>query len=829
MSNHERYQQQLDEHDTDSKTPPRRTLSSHRKSDSLASRIPKPTPKNGEKSRYTFPNTRTLTGAFEATARRPSPSDSPKRNARRYTSEERQQRQSTASPASRASTPRRDSLETYRRNNYAENSLEHTHPNGFERELERERLRQLSPSPGVREDDMRRRNYERDSHIFGATNLDDVSDPELRKRLQQREMDDRRLQRVRGSEQPVFSRAKMGSKAVVSPENLHRRIERTRNEEQVKVETEVVDQGTNLPLSIPRDWGTRSRMTNDWLNRENQPSRDDFMADEEEPELFHDWENDVMDFTARSLQMSDSPPVRKTHTREEFHEPESVHLPSFTREDMDDSPSKIRGPERSADYQTNKPPITAHRSLEKPRIMNKEDTQDFLRRLARKESPSVINTPEAKITVKTPLNPKTPVVTGAWVDTPALKQATEPSEEVVQRTFSPPPKEVKQEVKPRTDPDPLKEAQAPSTETKEPPNESLPEEARRKRAPSIKLEKPNLPKSALASVIEDARSGKGGLDYGEDTIESLRELLEDSTTSSSDTQQAKKPKAEDTDTSKKAITERESEEILIDRLNAKLQSLVKNINEAKSGLLSLEDKATKEAASLTARRPLDSKQHVDHVHTDGLCAACGLHDDGLRYVAIPLPRLWRRNPDTGRIQFTRLSWALIFLVTWQIMEFAIDTYRYDPRFLNRPRYMASHNPEWPIAIPHTIWRWLHLSAIWIPIRDGLFACVRFVGVSLGLWDPFYDDWMYGDEWYGPNWIQMYNPQVYPEFYRTRPLAQEPFRPRRWQPVGTPFAAPVAPAPPVVAAAGAGIMGGGDGGGMAAGVDPDLSMNADVIL
>ncbi|WEW55145.1 hypothetical protein PRK78_000573 [Emydomyces testavorans] len=794
MSNSNRHQRKLDERDTDSKPSPRRTGASHQKSDPFASRIPTLTPKNGEKPRLAFTQTRTLTGAFEATAGRSSASDNSKRSSRRYTVEGRERRPSAASPASLPSSPPGELLETYRRIGDAENLAEQVDHDEFNLLPGRdrvERMRNYSPSPGARARDMVEENYAGNTYGSGIVGPDAVADEELRRRLSQRETDDKRLGREREREQPVFSRARMGPKAALSTENLQRRNEEIQKEE---TQQEPLDQGINPPLNIPRNWGTRGRVTNDWLNRANREVQNDDMADEEEQHLSHDWENDVVDFT--SLQVSDSPPVRSGFQyREDVHKPEPAVRPIFSKENIGNSPSKEPEYETQRDDVGKNSPVVIYRNTtyEKPRVVKKEDSQELLRRLARKESPSITNTPEAKVISKTPLNPKTPVVMGAWIDTPLPERTSNPPEETLNITKAP------EEMPAGAGPERVEE----KVEEKE---ESPPKMVRRKREPSVKLEKPNLPKSATAAVIEEVKAGKGNLAYGENTLEFLQELLDDTSTSSADSRASKTAEGANPKTLERAKSDGENEEVLIDRLNSKLHSLVQNINEAKAGLISLEDKAAKEAASLASQRSEHSRKNGPHTRKHGVCESCGVHDDGRRYLAIPVPRIWRRHPETRRRQLTRLGWTLIIFFIWQILEVAIDTYRYHPSFLNTPRYMASRNPEWPIAIPHTICRWLHLYSIWRPIRDAMFACVRFVGVSLGMWDPFYDDWMYGVEWYGENWIQRYNPHVYPEFFRREPLVQEQFRPHaRWEP------------------------GGRGSGGVGVGADPDLSMDADAVL
>ncbi|KAI2014342.1 hypothetical protein LOZ39_002324 [Ophidiomyces ophidiicola] len=777
----------LDEDDTANEKSPRRQAT-HRKTDSFASRIPTLTPRNGEKSRLTFKNTRTLTGAFQATADHSRTPEDPNEISHRSKIPETGKggRASVAFPPSPVSSPPAELYETYRQAD-VEHRADHIDDEFEVPQAQHREMRSNSPSPGPR-----RRETSGEIHT-GATyntkpNIQDILDEELRKGIRQREMDDRRLKRATGREQPVFSRAKMGRRATLSTENLQRRNEEVRGEE---AREEVVDQGTDLPVNVPKTWGTRGRATKDWLSRTY--NQDDRLADEDEEDLFHDPENDVIDFTAQSLQISNSPPVKGgSRNFDEPYRAELISQPLFTKQASEEYPVKPQGVNAHLhrDSPTKDTPITVYRSAnyERAKIPNKEDSHEFLRKLARKESPSISNTPETKVPAKTPLNPKTPMVMGAWIDTPLPERSSNHVESTLE------PLETMQE-KPKEAVPCLEESK------KEPP----PKEPRRRRSSSIKLEKPNLPKSALAAVIEEAMSGNNSLGLEENTIDSLQRILEDNSTSSSDLLDSEKSGKGHLSSSQQGNTEQASEEALIDRLNSKLRSLVQNISEAKAGLVSLEDKAAKDATLLASRR---IKQERPRLPQNGECEVCGFHDDGRRYLAIPIPRLWRLDSGSGRRHLTRLGWILMFLFIWQVFEALIETYRYHPSFLNKRRYMASRNPEWPAFVPGTIWRWLNLNAIWRPIRDTMFVCVKFIGTSLGLWDPFFDDWMYGEEWYGENWIQRYNHHVYPEFFRRESLVPQKLH------LTPGFARPVAAA----TSASGRVM-----------IDPDLSMDADMII
>src|SRR5204862_4988734 len=99
------------------------------------------------------------------------------------------------------------------------------------------------------------------------------------------------------------------------------------------------------------------------------------------------------------------------------------------------------------------------------------------------------------------------------------------------------------------------------------------------RASTAKLEKPKLPKSALETVIEDARSGDHSLVLGENTIESLQDLLDEMPTFT-ELKDEDKVQSEEESQGEHLDMPLETDTAVIHRLNLKLQSLVRSINDA---------------------------------------------------------------------------------------------------------------------------------------------------------------------------------------------------------------------------------------------------------
>jgi hypothetical protein len=173
---------------------------------------------------------------------------------------------------------------------------------------------------------------------------------------------------------------------------------------------------------------------------------------------------------------------------------------------------------------------------------------------------------------RTILNPKTPVVTGAWVDTPGPRTAARPASK--ERSPSPPP----EKSNPRRDkslerrPAHVKEETAPTT--------------------TIEVIRPQLPRSALQALVEEAKSHprRPSADYGDSTINSLEDLI----TSLPDTPQADEdtlqglqlPTAEPRNEGER---QRQQELVHLYRMNDRLRAARCSIRDASRGMKRVED------------------------------------------------------------------------------------------------------------------------------------------------------------------------------------------------------------------------------------------------
>ncbi|EEQ83976.1 uncharacterized protein BDCG_00781 [Blastomyces dermatitidis ER-3] len=719
------------------------------------SRIPTLSPRNGAQSHITFSNTRTLKGAFQAAAADspPAPANNDhevKTPPRRLIGRER--KISGPSLMAEVSSPPPDELiETYQQIHDADDLAEYVAQDNYDPSYDLGRLdrtRSPSPSPNAtrREDDYASTGDTNDSSL----NFNDISDESLRQKPAQHAMDQARLKRVTQRESPVFSKAKVGLKAALSFENLQRR-----NEE------EALREDVEPSPNVPKTWGLRGRVSKDWLNKASRPNGnnhvDEGTAQSTDQALEHD-----IDFTARSLQISSSPPVRN-------NPPARNEIENFINKPVVEN--RLGGTERRAPQEQVRfsiegdpipnSPVTIYRETdrERQRHLSKNDPQELLRTLSRRESPSVASTPEQTPADTTLLNVKTPVVTGAWIDTPAPDRTAEPPQDPSLEINSPSavaapnhPRNRRLAATAKRRPEKPPEENPPPEKPPPEPQEDARPKPKTKRASSKPLKKPKLPRSALEAVIEDAKSENPGLLLGESTIDSLQELLDENSTildskpfikSESNEEEGEEDEKEDEAKDKASD---QTDDAVVERLNKKLQSLVRSINATQTGLTSLERQIAKDASILLSRTTKQSKK-PHHRHTDSSCDICDLHSDGRHYVTFPLPRLWYRHPDTNRLRPTRLSWIVLGFFTWYLAELVMCDYYCHPLYAAtcERNCLDPNAPRMPLVIPTMLWRWSHLSVILNPVWTILVAGFRFIAQLLGLWDGFFDS-PPGGEW-----------------------------------------------------------------------------------
>ncbi|PYH90865.1 hypothetical protein BO71DRAFT_443574 [Aspergillus ellipticus CBS 707.79] len=693
--------------------------------------------------------------------------------------------------ASPESNPPDELAEAYRQIDDAGSLVDLDPEDDFNISLRDSRSRRSSSTSRFRGDDL--------FAVTDADFLNDVSDdPDaFRRKLVDHAEDEKRFRRATSSRSPVLSNA--GTINPLTSENLQRR---NYEEEEEAVEEED-DGGFKPSFKFPSTWGSKATHRGDWLKK---------MARRTELPL-----------TTAEKPKEATPPKLKFETNLDTN-PERSNVDSkvrYSRVPLSDAPNKLffeQKPDKSIDGESiPNTPITVYKnSVFTKRSPTKRDSQDLLRKLSRTESPNQQNqlkTPEAQKVPDRRIYDKTPIVTGAWIDTPVTERINSFPEHLSRDIVPSPPRNDRfessfvpaqpridevpntfelEETRQRDDQEKQKKQEAERQEEERKREEILMEERlreerlkeekereerqreakereekqkkqkqdaekqsqERERAKNEKkqvepasgktkakdkppLVKPDLPKSALETVLQDYKEHKGSLDVGDDTIESLQDIIDG---------QPGEPKTEEEDDAayEKEILEKlelssagGKDTVDLDRLNEKLRSLAENIQKVKKGLDGLENQVSRDADALSAIPSPPRGKKGTNQHS---CENCGGHNDRV-YALISLPRLWNRNPITHRIRPTRLGWCSLILFVWYFSESTMCDFYCHPFISNTctGNCLLPDAPRFPYTIPTMLWRWLHLSAIFTPLWAIFIAFSRLVAQLLGLWDGYVEE------------------------------------------------------------------------------------------
>ncbi|KAJ6096199.1 hypothetical protein N7486_006945 [Penicillium sp. IBT 16267x] len=713
------------------------------------SNFPTPSKQNGTRPRQNY-RTSTLAGAYRAAS-----GSSMEEGAQlgSFTSPRRTREPVDAlSPYSDRSNPPEELLDSYRRIEEDGSLAEYVASDGWEAPL-------TSRSPSQTRD----RDYGVARHglaISEPSLFSDTGRPSPRRRTTDYTKDEQRLRRVTGKDSPVFSKAKIGARSQLTADNLQRREE---EEHKSQYLSEEEDNQHGPSLNLPAAWGTRATRRQEWLRKVSQRSVSDPELPEEQPEerVEEDPKDPVIEPASKTRpeDYSVSKPRLSSRSLERSRIPTRNVLEERTANPhvQDVQQSQEKPTENTFDLSHNVPglgdpipntPIVVFKNstFTKP-SPTKRDSQDLLRRLSRTESPKLdqMQTPDQPKLFQSRIYDKTPRVTGAWIDTPMTEKVAPIPSNLV-KDIVPPPAASKQtepsvekSKPPVVDSAPAQpenaknETSATNEPSKEEPNPTKESKSTKQSRPQVL--RPKLPKSGLETVIEDVSSGKETLDLGDDTIESLQAIMDD-------------PMGLKTEEEEEAAYEKEVLEKLaiarsngqnsvdLDRLNDKLASLAKNINEVKKGLNNLEEHVTREGTR--ASRPSTPTKATQptppsHNHVS--------QSDGRVYAAIPLPQLWVRNPTTRRRQLTKLGWVTLVSLSWYVIEcMMVEQYSHPIMADTCDGYCLQPDaPEFPWVTMTMMWRWSHLSGLLMPIFTVVLAVFRLVAQLLGLWDGYVDE------------------------------------------------------------------------------------------
>lgn len=569
-----------------------------------------------------------------------------------------------------------------------------------------------------------------DSHILGGP------DSSPRRTVADYAKDEERLKRATSSRSPAFSRATVGNGGLTA-EDLQRR-----DEEPQPIVHE--DDHSGPALNLPTTWGSRASRSRSWIRniQVGEESRDE---KRETPDALRTRSKSSVDSSVGPISTTPDHSPGGRYLKRNALEP-IFNRPAATSPSRSKLPS-MQNNQQPTEGNTPNTPLAGYKTSTFTRPSpTKRDSHQLLRRLSRSlnsnPDQNEVQTPEPQKPTGSRIYDKTPVVTGAWIDTPVTERPAKLPE--------PPSQDVNSAV--AKDNEPAKHVEPEpevSSQRKEPSRQEKPkmeENTKPAQQPPKKnrppLIKPNLPKSGLETVMEDVRAENGDFALGDDTIESLQGMLDEKPT------EHKTEEEEEAESEKTILKKLESAKLQaidpydLDRLNDMLQSLMQNLSTVKRGLSDLEKQgsAGPQESTPSPSSP-DGSKRMRHHHTGKTCESCGALGDGRLYATIPLPRLWKRNPGTGRIGPTRLGWFTLMFVLWFLSESTMCDYYSHPLFSDvcDRNCLMYDAPQFPFVLPTMLWRWSNFSEILAPVTAVFFALFKLAAQLLGLWDGYVDD------------------------------------------------------------------------------------------
>ncbi|CAG8022278.1 unnamed protein product [Penicillium salamii] len=557
--------------------------------------------------------------------------------------------------------------------------------------------------------------------------------------------DKERLRRATGQPSPVFSKAQAGRDTS--------RTDNWRRRQQVEAEAEnnVSEDDRNLGPSgpspnLPSGWGYRAGHRQEWERKISPPS----IPDQQEQRTRNRSSGSTAENPSpKPAHASRSPARSSLPARSALEErPDTANMNNLgTQQGLGIKETVPRKEAFSVDgEQIPNSPITIYKNSSFTRPSpSKRDSRDLLRSLSRSETHKAdeIQTPEPPKLFERKFYDKTPRVTGAWIDTPMTQRVAEKVELPEDLT--------KDIVLPRQAPEvkdqnhPTKQPQETAPKMEKPSPEQSTEAARIPNTQSSNssrppLPRPHLPKSALETVIEDASSGKD-VDLGDDTIESLQAIMDVPSDVKIET-------PEDDEAYEKAVlaslekaNSKEPNDVNIDSLSIKLNSLTRHIHDVQKGLDGLEEQVTRGVSLSSQTGPKAKTKSPRDVHAGEPCKGCGTCSDGRVYAAVRLPRLFERRPRSRRLQPTRLFWLIVIPLCWWIIECLMsDSFSYSEISEPCDGYCLQPDaPVYPWVTVTMLWRWSHLSAICTPILTIIIAFSRLMAQLFGFSDGYVDD------------------------------------------------------------------------------------------
>lgn len=704
------------------------------------SNFPTPSKQDGSRSRHY--RTSTLAGAYRAASRASMEESFQLTSPRRM-----QEPFSKRSPPSESNPP--DDYRNIYQRSYRDKTVGDYEPSdrGDVPNGARSSSRASHTSSRLRDQDYHQQ-YRDGLALSDGAAFDATSSLSPRRRTSDYTKDEQRLRRVTGKDSPVFSKAKVGARVSLTADNLQRR----EYEEDRQMSLVSEDEGEFGPsLNLPSVWGSRAkRNPNQWIRKSSQNSFSDSQEGVEQPVNSIDNYQSTLKTEASPVPISLRSPRRSGLPARTALGESSANVPMSDGHDLHQPYGKspvLDQNERpgGGDPIPNTPVIVYKTSAFPKSEADKREPLQFLRSLSKAESPVAeqVQTPEQPKLFERKIYDKTPRVTGAWIDTPMTERVADRVTELpndLTRDIVPLPSSEKtdgpaqhaslsEQIQSKID-----ETHEKATTNDSPKEQKMPEQTKSSIAqrPRPVVSRPKLPKSALETVIEDVNSGKEKLDFpmGDDTLESLQAIIDDPT----------EPKTEEEEVAYEKELLKKLElahakahgSVELDQMNDKLTSLARHINDVKYGLNNLEGHFTQ-----GAKLPSQLNPGVKEGPSNTQSAA--LHGNVVQWDE--LPRLWARDPLSGRLQFTTLGKITLVTLVWYVIECIMNEQYCQPIYTsNRGSYcLQTDAPEFPLVTLTMLWRWSHLSALIAPIATVSVALFRFVAQLLGLSDGFVNE------------------------------------------------------------------------------------------
>ncbi|KAL4868887.1 hypothetical protein BDV12DRAFT_168827 [Aspergillus spectabilis] len=592
-----------------------------------------------------------------------------------------------------------------------------------------------------------------------------------RRRSSDYDKDEERLKQATSSKSLVFDKATLG--AGTSSEHLQRR-------ESDSYSVSEDDNGIEPSVNAPSTWGSRAKHNNSWMKSLTRSHERRSKSAVEEP---GDTPSRVSDeLSLRRAQ-------RAAANREVIEE-----RPRSSQYELPPPPLAPTSPKVNGEYLTGgRPiahtPITVFPNSKFTKLSpTKRDSHELIKKLTRNGSPTqkaaeATQTPEPATTTRRVYD-KTPVVTGAWIDTPMTQRAPASRPKEANNALGPKLPSVWElekldeeasrngDEKAETEGELLKETveekplaerpnQRPTKETlremkgtkeeKQPQRDSEPThkssssktpESKQNWKP-VELPLPDHPKSALETVLQDHKDNKDSLGVSDDTLESLQALVDQQPSDDTGAQEE-----DDAAYEQQVIGKLESAQSSdmndFERIEGKLQSLSDTMANLKSGLNQLGNRVSRDTEYIIASLSKSPTESIESklIQPPKSCETCQKCGNGpLQSSALPLPRLWDRGPIWWMPRPTALGWCVLIASTWYFSESTMCDYYCHPRVDSscEGNCLLPDAPRFPFVLPTMISRWLHLSDILLPLWAITLAFFRFFAQLLGFSDGYVDD------------------------------------------------------------------------------------------